>query len=404
MRSVLLSSIFALAATALVACSAPMPTACTPGCREGFTCVAGACVSSCNPACASGETCDSSGGRARCVANDGGASDGAVHDSSADSAIEDSAIEDSTIADTGSATDSASDASASDASTSDASGMDASTSDASGADSATLDSNSPDGATDASPDARPACGMPGQSCCGRYCVYGSTCETPAGAATGTCVAFTPVANECVGTTPCAMAGQRCGVGYQCGERRCNLCQPNSGAQALDTACTGSAQCQSGFCFGGKCASLCAVGASGDSACAAMIPGGICSGGSSSLAVMPEGGAARSSVLSFGACRRGCARNGDCPTAGDICAPANNEGADRVDFVCRAAGAGLAGGSVCTSGSQCSSGSCISTGGTGVCFQPCTAATDCPAIAPMCGDIFWIRPSGGSQAGRACVAR
>jgi hypothetical protein len=217
------------------------------------------------------------------------------------------------------------------------------------------------------------------------------------------VAIVPVANECTVSMSCAMPGQSCGVGYQCGDRRCNLCVANAGTGAINTACTMSNQCASGFCFGGKCATLCVPGAAGDASCAAMIPGGICSGGSSSLAVTPDAGPARTSVLSFGACRKGCARNGDC-VAGDICAPVTNEGADRVDFVCRAPSTGLAGGAACMIGSQCQSGSCIFTGASGVCFQACTGNTDCPMSAPVCGDINWIRPLGGTQPGRACVGR
>jgi hypothetical protein len=42
----------------------PLPAACTPGCRAGFTCVAGACVSACNPICEAGSACTAD---ARCV-------------------------------------------------------------------------------------------------------------------------------------------------------------------------------------------------------------------------------------------------------------------------------------------------------------------------------------------------
>lgn len=35
----------------------PEPAACVPGCRSGYTCVQGQCVSVCNPPCGAGETC-----------------------------------------------------------------------------------------------------------------------------------------------------------------------------------------------------------------------------------------------------------------------------------------------------------------------------------------------------------
>lgn len=41
--------------------------ACAPACRDGFSCVAGGCVSACNPVCTSGESCVGHGAEATCV-------------------------------------------------------------------------------------------------------------------------------------------------------------------------------------------------------------------------------------------------------------------------------------------------------------------------------------------------
>jgi hypothetical protein len=382
----------------------PPATACVPSCREGFTCVAGSCVSSCNPACAQGERCDTSGGRARCASADAGTDAGSSSDGG------------SSLADSASVEDSGN--TGSDAG---AGAMDGASSplDAGAMDSAlpTGDSGAPRDAsvgtdagslTDAGAltDARPACGMPGQPCCGRYCAYGSTCEVPTGSSTGTCQMFAPAMGECVGPTTCAAANNRCRVGVTCGDRRCILCTPNlAGAtRPLGAACANTDECESGFCFGSKCSTLCTPGAAGDATCAGLLPRGVCGGGTSSATVPAgDGGVARSSVLSFGACRASCGRDADC-AAGDVCGPSTNEGADRVDFLCRSAGAGLAGGAACTMASQCASGSCVFSGPTGTCFQNCATAADCPASAPMCVDINWNRPSGGTQPGRTCAPR
>lgn len=412
-RLLLLAALSIASISTAVGCSPAQPTACNPSCREGFTCVAGACVNACNPACASGERCDTTGGRARCVGSDAstdaspsdtglatdtglgspdGASDGALGDSGA-------------TMDTGTSNDSG----ALDATSSDASSMDSATTDSGVAmDSARTDTGLSDAPSADSPDARTACGMPGQRCCERWCAYGSTCEIATGDTTGVCRAFAPVSGECVGPTTCAASNARCRVGLQCGERRCIQCiaNPPGATRRVGDACANTDECDSGFCFGGKCSTLCNPGAAGDSACAALIPGGVCGGGTSSVAVMAsDAGAARTSVLSFGACRKGCQRESDC-AAGDVCSPATNEGVDRLDFVCRAPTAGLLpGGAACTTNAQCASSVCINLGGaTSVCFRPCVASTDCPAAAPVCVDMTWLRPSGGLQPGRACATR
>jgi hypothetical protein len=47
---------------------APPPTnACVPGCRSGFTCVGGACISACNPPCAAGTECVGDANTAQCA-------------------------------------------------------------------------------------------------------------------------------------------------------------------------------------------------------------------------------------------------------------------------------------------------------------------------------------------------
>ncbi len=387
----------------------PPPTACNPSCREGFTCVAGACVNACNPACASGERCDTSGGRARCVAGDGGS------DAGPDGATVDTGVATDSSVDTGIADGDTPDTSVSmDSGTSvDSGGLDASSGDTGvsmdGArtDTGVADSRLSDSAVD-SPDARTPCGMPGQRCCERWCAYGSTCEVPTGATTGTCQAFMPVSGECVGPTTCAAGNARCRVGLVCGDRRCIQCiaNPVGATRRIGEACTNTDECETGFCFGSKCSVLCNLGPAGDSTCAALIPGGVCGGGTSSLMVAAgDAGPARSSVLSFGACRRGCQREADCAT-GDVCSPATNDGLDRLDFVCRTPTAGLLpGGAACTSNAQCASSVCINLGGaTNVCFRPCMTAADCPAVASMCVDMSWIRPAGGLQPGRACSPR
>ncbi len=69
---------------------------CAPACRDGFTCLAGECVSACNPPCGAGERCTGAG---MCVDDavdgggadageraDGGATDAGAHDAGADDA------------------------------------------------------------------------------------------------------------------------------------------------------------------------------------------------------------------------------------------------------------------------------------------------------------------------------
>ncbi|MCA9613961.1 MAG: hypothetical protein R3B99_06890 [Polyangiales bacterium] len=59
------SKLAVLATTLLLTWLAPTPSvlaqACEPTCREGYACVAGACISPCNPACAAGEYCRADG-------------------------------------------------------------------------------------------------------------------------------------------------------------------------------------------------------------------------------------------------------------------------------------------------------------------------------------------------------
>ncbi|MDP3278421.1 MAG: hypothetical protein Q8Q09_24745 [Deltaproteobacteria bacterium] len=386
------SAVVALALWAS-ACGTPAPTACNPACREGFTCVAGACVSACNPGCSASERCDSTGGRARCVA----ATDGAVQDSGTDTGSvpsPDAEGPDASVVPDGSAMD----AEVPDATT--MGGDSAMTSDsAMGMDGAARDSAA---SSDAAGDAAVACGSAGQRCCERYCSPGLVCEVLTGAMTGTCVAPTRSMGECSSSSDCSGTTPRCRVGLSCGDHPCHLCgaAPMPGTVAFGGTCANSEECASGFCFGGFCSTLCAPGSAGDARCGAMRAGSICSGVSTTVTVtMPPPN--RTSTLTYGACRPGCTLASDCVGA-TVCAPTLNYPQDRLDFICRTPSAGLlAGGAVCTTGSQCSSSVCVGFGGSGRCFQGCRVNTDCPASAPSCLDISWFRPLGGAQPGRAC---
>ena len=81
-----MTATFLLALVFLVACVGSSNDECRPSCRNGYTCVAGTCVSACNPACGAGTVCVSGD----CIpttdgggAEDSGRADGASLDDSA---------------------------------------------------------------------------------------------------------------------------------------------------------------------------------------------------------------------------------------------------------------------------------------------------------------------------------
>jgi hypothetical protein len=359
------------------------PSSCTPACREGFTCANGSCVSSCNPPCEGGSVCDVSTGTPRCVAP----TDGGVP------------TDTGTPVDVGSPVDTgvpAADAGALD------SGVPATDTGVLPMDApAPLDSGTPTdtgaltdrGAADTGADAGP-CGNPGEACCnGRACLGGGVCNA------NRCVAPTREMGECTSPGDCT-GGQQCQGIFECtGMRGCWRCAASTGTRAFGERCTMASECQSGLCSSGRCSVPCALGAAGDTACGARGAGYVCS----ATYYRPTSTAP---ITTLGVCQQRCQRNADCP-AQTTCLPILNYVTDRMDFYCAPTTRTGAIGAACDPNgtATCQSGLCLPSGmNTGFCTAPCVSESDCTTAAPVCGPVFWITPSGGSQQARGCVPR
>ncbi len=389
LRALVLTCTFALAA-----CGddgpAATPATCSPACSAGFTCVTGSCVAACNPACVAGETCVVRNGASTCQ----GASVDAGDDVAADLPL---ALETPPGVDTP----------------------------------PTMDLPPP---MDTPPgmDAPPAdvmrapCGMTGQPCCGLdpmsmnasgACMGANVCD----AMTRRCVAYTLEMNECTTTGECP-AGQVCGLGELCsgGTRSCLRCQPRAtmGALAAGAPCGGmiTAPCADGICVNNRCSRTCVPGAAGDAVCQGFSAGTIC--GELSQFVRVDGGL--SNPITFGACVRSCRRDMDCAdAAGNLrCRLSTRRIDDTLQQTCRVAFGTLAAGAACplapSSGSDptmyCQNDQCFAVPMSvtaGYCSAFCATDADCPASAPACRDIPFIRPSGSmspAQPIRMCERR
>jgi hypothetical protein len=383
LRIPLLAAVLALAACT----SSSASPNCYPACRAGFVCAGGACVPECNPPCASGQTCVGSGATAVCIGYDASTPDVP--------AIVDAPVTDVPVAtDTGPsgdavAMDAANDASedtALDGGVTDGSSLDASGLDATGADASTLD------AMDASADAPPPCGHAGEPCC-----YTSFCNAGLSCTSGSCVPITRAAGECSAPSDCT-GGQVCAGPSTCTDHGCFQCVAATGTTAYGGACTVGTDCASGVCAAGHCSMACVPGAAGNAACAAHTPGQLCG-----QVLYRTGTAPAITTVALGVCRTGCQRLADCTVPGENCHPLLNYATNTMDFVCGTS-TGATAGSPCMSGSECQSFLCVGgvLDGGGACTAPCVTNTDCPAAAPRCVGISWLRPDGTGQSGMACL--
>lgn len=322
--------------------------ACTPACRTGFVCAAGACVSACNPPCSAQETCVGSGASAVCLGPDAGAPSSDLGVTPAD-----------VPADAPVATDVA-----------------------------------------APPADAAGCGHPGEACCDlRYCAMGAECAATVRdgvVVAGTCRVAAPGVRECARPEDCTTAGEVCGGPVVSGAHLCFQCGPASGTLPLLAACTASAACASGLCSLRQCSTPCAT----DAECAARAPGAVCT----AVRYANTLSSTESVFVTRTVCVRGCARNADCPSP-QVCRPALNRVTDHMDFICTDAPPMTSpAGTPCASGETCESSLCpaaMTAGRPSRCTTPCAADTDCPALAPRCVDYLVQRPSGAVQTARGC---
>lgn len=359
------------------------PVECTPTCREGFTCVNARCVSACNPPCEGANVCDVSTGAPRCVPP-----------SDAGAAIDVNATVDAGNTDLPPA--------ASDTNTLDSRpistdadplpSMDATVPGDTGAPSDTVILTDR-GAADTGADAGP-CGNPGEPCCnGRACLGGGACSA------NRCVAPMREMGECTSPNDCT-GGQQCQGIFECaGMRGCWRCAASSGARAFGERCTMPSECQSNLCSAGRCSVPCALGASGDTSCSTRGEGYVCT----ATYYRPNSTAP---ITTLGVCQQRCQRNADCP-AQTTCLPSLNYLTDRMDFYCAPTSRTGAIGAACDPNgtATCQSGLCLPSGmNTGFCTAPCISESDCTTAAPVCGQVFWVTPSGATQQARGCVPR
>lgn len=447
--------LFALALALLAGCSDdPVPAApatCTPACRAGYVCSAGACVSACNPPCSSSQTCTMTTSGAICegpmvvdasddrvdatddVASDAPAAD--ATDDALDAAADQSSPPDVVTADVASDTAPV-DVTSMDVTTDTAAPMDVSVMDSStdvtsdvaadvsldavvdvaidsgprdtGVDAAPSDAliadASTDSTTDAGADVAPVpCGNAGQPCCqNRVCAGAAVCDPVA----MRCVAYTPTMGECTSTLRC-LSSEVCGGIYLCGDRPCLLCVM-PGSLPLGASCTTADQCHSDFCANGICTATCLAGASGDSDCATMNPRMICG----QFTSRARSDAGLGAISTFGGCVTACTRNADCAT-GLVCRLQRNDFYDRLDEVCASPAGALAPGAACdpnppssaTAAMFCNNSQCVATGDhTGFCAPFCATDADCPSSSYACITYMFGRPSGASQPIRMCARR
>ena len=250
---------------------------------------------------------------------------------------------------------------------------------------------------------RPPCGMVGQACCqNRVCLGASVCDT----VMMRCVAFTPTAGECTTSLTC-MARETCGGIYLCGGRPCLLCVM-PGTRVLGEACTTNDQCASAYCANSQCATPCQVGPIGAASCAALDARNVCAQFTSRMRV----DAGTGTLSTFGACLRGCTRNGDCATT-QVCRLQRNDYEDRQDQICGPPTGALLPGAACdpnppsgaTSAMFCNNSQCVETGAhTGYCAPFCATDADCPSTDYVCISFMFGRPSGTVQPIRMCSHR
>ena len=250
---------------------------------------------------------------------------------------------------------------------------------------------------------RPPCGMAGQACCqNRVCVGASVCDT----VMMRCVAFTPTPGECTASLTCG-ARETCGGFYLCGDRPCLLCVM-PGTRVLGEACTTNDQCASAYCANSQCATPCQVGPIGAASCAALDARNVCAQFTSRMRV----DAGTGTLSTFGACLRGCTRNGDCATT-QVCRLQRNDYEDRQDQICGPPTGALLPGAACdpnppsgaTSAMFCNNSQCVETGAhTGYCAPFCATDADCPSTDYVCISFMFGRPSGTVQPIRACAHR
>lgn len=337
------------------------PATCTPACRDGFTCVAGACVSACNPACSASEVCTVTSGIATCIAT-------APTDAGTDVTLADTSTTDVTQP-------------------SDVELPDATTDVAPSTDVAPVDGG------------RPPCGMTGLPCCNSVCVGNNVCNST----TMRCEAYTPEAGECVSSSMCP-SGQVCTYGQVCsgGTRTCLKCMaPPMGLPAGAACGPTTMPCTTGVCANSVCTGTCAPGAAGDEACQRFNPQTVCSELAPTYQTVDGG---RGPLATFGACIRACRRDADCASPAR-CGLAAQRIADTLIQTCRVPFERLAPGVACptmpTSDTDpmqwCQSGQCIpdtnsATERMGHCSAFCATDADCPSALPHCVEFAFRRPS------------
>lgn len=357
---------------------------CSPACRDGFTCVAGACVSACNPPCSGFEVCDTTGASARCVTRDAGVvqpDTGAPADAVAKSDTGVVATDTGSF-DSGAPVDSGNPVT-------DAGAFDAAPVTDRGA------PNTDTGVADVGVDAGP-CGGNGERCCNnRLCLNGGLCENMV------CRAPTMrEMGECTSPADCSGMTPTCAGIFTCAEMRgCWRCTTTTGTRAFGVACQTGTECATGLCARGRCTVPCALGSGGDSQCSARGAGYVCA----EITFRPANNAP---VTTLGSCQQSCRRNADC-AAGTACVPYQNNLTDRLEFFCAPTTLTSPIGASCDPNgtATCQSSLCLPTNtNMGFCTGPCESDTDCTPAAPQCGDIFLFAPSGRSVPARGCVTR
>ena len=375
-----------LAVTALGACgnsSTVMDAGgCFPACRVGTVCApSGVCVDACNPPCTGGQVCVGSGAAAMCVAPGTDAGTPAT--------------------DTPSSTDVPVGVDVGAPANDVPAAVDAPTSDVPVT---ATDAGAPDDATPTN------CGHPGEACCVMRACYGgaacanNVCVAPFARQTGECSSPSDCAapQVCTGRFTCA-AGVDAGVADagNAAYRVCWLCGTSTGTAAFGAACTTTTDCVTGVCTDGSCTVPCAPGDAGDAQCQAHGANYRC------FALYSQEGGTGAPITTLGVCSPTCARDSDC-TGGRACVPRLNYFTNRMEFACATTTrTGTIGAACNPSGTAtCRNVLCVGTTSAtmGYCTAPCTSDADCPAAAPACGSIFFTRPDGHDQPGRACAPR